>query len=497
MNNSVLPTLFDDNRLPQERTEQELFDFEKIPEEKRPFVLQKTAETQWLLKRSSDDIFKIGKNLLEVKGILPHGMYKPWIESNFPMSYRTARIFTQISKKLGNKMAESAILSGWNMDELLELASAPDDFIDQALISDVPPSKEEIKQAKLQAKLDKEARARAEAEKLAMQTQLFDLQESSQTEINTLTEQYDAKIQKLTEQYSTVIQQLKDEMQELEENATPKIEFIEVPKEVLPLSVKNNLESLQNRVNELTSNLETEKKAIPPEAQKQMEDLQAEAKRQTEALQKQLEALKEKNRLQEQANKAQQERIQHLDGQLKIAIKDRITSENDERIRQEWRSITSEARSCLMRLLGGWPTSLDIHSFESDDWERLSQLKATLKRVLEECDNLNYGGDDMIINDNEVEPPIAFIESSKPQQPVTTAIDPTKLFDEYRQFVKDQPSEKLWWKAPDNGIMDMEMTKDDHVHYTRQILKNGEELGNEYYIKAAIEGMQRTLGILK
>jgi len=48
----------------------------------------------------------------------------PWIKAHFPMSYRTARVFTQISKKLGNKMAESAILSGWNMDDLLELASA-------------------------------------------------------------------------------------------------------------------------------------------------------------------------------------------------------------------------------------------------------------------------------------------------------------------------------------------------------------------------------------
>ena len=51
-------------------------------------------------------------------------------------------------------------------------------------------------------------------------------------------------------------------------------------------------------------------------------------------------------------------------------------------------------------------SGLDINSFESDDWERLSQLKTTLKRVLEECDNLHYSGDDMI-----VEPPLAYIES--------------------------------------------------------------------------------------
>jgi hypothetical protein len=342
-------------------------------------------------------------------------MYEPWIKAHFPLSIRSARVFTQIAKKLGkrleNKTAESAVFSGWGMDDLLELASAPDDFIDQVIVSDVPPTKEAIKQAKLEAKLDKEARARAEAEKLAMQTQLFGLQESSQTEINTLTGQYDAKILKLTEQYSTIIQQLKDEMQELEGNAAPKIEFIEIPKEVLPLSVKNTLEELQNRVSELNSNLEAEKKTIPPEAQKQMEDLQAEAKRQTEYLQKQLDKLKEDRRLLDEANKANQARIDKLNSELKVAIKDRITSENDERIRQEWRTINSESRSCMMRLLGSWPTSLDVKSFESDDWERLSQLKSTLQRVIEECDNLNYGGDDMIVNEKTVEEPIGYIEA--------------------------------------------------------------------------------------
>jgi len=191
------------------------------------------------------------------------------------------------------------------------------------------------------------------------------------------------------------VQELQIEIKELEANAIPKIEIREVPKEVLPLSVKNTLEELQGRVNELNANLETEKTTIPSAAQKQMEDLQ-----------RQLNKLKEDRKQLEEASKADQARIDKLNSELKVAIKDRITSENDERIRQEWRSINSEARSCLMRLLGSWPTSLDVNSFESDDWERLSQLKATLKRVLEECDNLNYNGDDMI-----VDPPLAYIES--------------------------------------------------------------------------------------
>jgi hypothetical protein len=31
--------------------------------------------------------------------------------------------------------------------------------------------------------------------------------------------------------------------------------------------------------------------------------------------------------------------------------------------------------------------------------------------VIEECDNLNYGGDDMIVNEKTVEEPIGYIEA--------------------------------------------------------------------------------------
>jgi hypothetical protein len=118
--------------MPQEHG---IFDFEQIPEEKRSLVLQKTAETQWLLKRSADDIFRIGKNLLELKAILPHGMYEKLVRTQFPLSLRSAQNFTYISKKIGQKSASNALLDGWGVNDLLELASAPDDFI--FLISEI------------------------------------------------------------------------------------------------------------------------------------------------------------------------------------------------------------------------------------------------------------------------------------------------------------------------------------------------------------------------
>lgn len=409
MNNEL--TLFDD-QLPQEHSEQDVaeFHYEVLDPDDREFVQKKEYEIHTHWDRATEEILESGEKLLLVQERLKktnkgkNGSFEGWLKrSGFSRSdaFFSMKAYTRFGN---NRKVRTA---NFSRAALKEMTYSSDEVVAGVISGEIRPTRnaireEEQKRKKAeaernQARID-EAKAKADAQ--AAQQQLFLLEQTSQTEIDALTEQYIAKIQ-----------ELQSEIKELEENATPKIEIREVPKEVLPLSVKNNIESLQNRVNELTSNLEAEKKTIPPEAQKQMEDLQTEAKRQTEALQKQLEALKEKNRLQEQANKAQEDRLKNLDSQLKIAIKDRITSENDERIRQEWRMINSEARSCMMRLLGSWPTSLDIQSFESDDWERLSQLKSTLKRVLEECDNLNYGGDDMIVNEKTAEEPIAYIES--------------------------------------------------------------------------------------
>ena len=64
------------------------------------------------------------------------------------------------------------------------------------------------------------------------------------------------------------------------------------------------------------------------------------------------------------------------------------------------------------------------------------------------------------------------------------------LFTQYQQHVKSQIEDKLWWKAPDSGIMSMEMAKEEHITYTRELLKSGDT----YRISSAIECMKRTLG---
>ena len=386
MSNDMLPGLFDD-QLGITQTEQTLFDYEQVPVDRRGFVLQKTAETQWLLKRTTEDIVRIGNNLNAVKEKLPHGMFGKWLECEFAMSHRNATHFMTIADRLGDKLEPGSNLD-LGMKILRELAapSTPNEVIEGVQSGQIAPTIEAIKEAKLEARLAKEAERRAHADAMAYQQQLFNAKDAAQAEIDELTRQMDA---------------LK---QELETATTPEVEIREVEKEVVPQSVTNALETFQKQINDLKTALETEKSAIPPEVQRRIDNLQKQA---------------DKLKKQEEENALQQERIDRLNNELRAAVRDSIASENDERIRQDWRTITSETRSCMMRLLGQWPTPLDIRSFESDDYERLSQLKSTLKRVLEECDALNYGGDDMVVNEQIVEEPIGYIESSSPYRSYT------------------------------------------------------------------------------
>lgn len=364
-----------------------LFEYEHIPIAQRGFVLQKAGEIHWLLKRTNEAIIKIGQCLIEVKAQLPHGMFGKWIEGEFGMSDRSARDFMNIAQRLNGKSAPGADL-GMRILRELSAPSTPDEVIEGVISGEIQPTFEDIRKVKRELLLTQQESRRHEANALAASEQLFTVKQQSQAEIEALTKQVE-------DEMKGQIRELEAKLREIENTPLPIPEIRTIEKEVVPLSVKNNIESLQRRITELQTKVEAEKKTIPAETQKQIESLQ-----------KQMDALRQNKEKLEEENKSQKERVKKLDQQLGIAVKDRITSENDERIRQEWRSITSQARSSLMRLLGGWPTALDVNSFESDDWERLSQLKTTLQRVLEECDSLHYG---MSVDDNMSAMPVAYI----------------------------------------------------------------------------------------
>ncbi len=222
MNNEMFPTLLNSETvIPQEQT---LFDYEQVPVDRRGFVLQKTAEIQWLLKRTSDDIVKVGQLLIAVKERLPHGMFGRWLECEFHMSTPNASRFMNIARRFESKSFTVKDLD-LGMSVLSELAapSTPDEVIEGVQSGQIAPTLEDIKLAKQEARLAKEAAKKAQADAMAYQQQLFNVKDASQAEIDALTKQMEA---------------LKQEMESL---TIPEVEIREVPKEVIPQSVTNQL----------------------------------------------------------------------------------------------------------------------------------------------------------------------------------------------------------------------------------------------------------------
>lgn len=325
---------------------QATFDYGTLDESTRVRLQVRAESIRSRLKRTAEDIVAIGQDLIESKQDLGHGQFTPWLKTEFDMTEMSAQRFMQVARRFGTETKNNKLLD-LSVSVLYELAapSTSETVVSQVQSGDIPPTLDAIKAAKEAEKQARIAEAKARADAKATQQTLLNLTQSSQSEIEQLTKQ---------------IEDLKKEMEEL---TTPEVEIREVPKEVIPQSVTNQMETLQKKLASIT----------------------------------------DQSKKYQETNKAMQERIEKLNGELQAAIRARVATENDERIRQQWRHITSEAHSCLMRLLGSWPTPLDIRSFDADDWARLDYLKQTLKRVLEECTNLQY--------ESPAEVPLAYIES--------------------------------------------------------------------------------------
>jgi hypothetical protein len=98
---------------------QTVFDYSAIDTDITIYLKQCAQETRKLLKRTTEDIIKIGQNLLEAKKRLPHGQYVPWLKSEFGISQSTAWRFTQIAQ--GKDIKKKS----FTVNDLVEQISAP------------------------------------------------------------------------------------------------------------------------------------------------------------------------------------------------------------------------------------------------------------------------------------------------------------------------------------------------------------------------------------
>lgn len=124
-----------------------LFNWKSLDTDTRSFVEEKTKELHMLMKRSAEDIIKIGKNLIDVKSRLQHGQFKPWLQSEFGMNYDTALNFMQVANRFGSK---NGIIPFLPLSVLYALASPsmPETVIEMVEREEIPATLPAIREAK-------------------------------------------------------------------------------------------------------------------------------------------------------------------------------------------------------------------------------------------------------------------------------------------------------------------------------------------------------------
>jgi len=444
------------------------YNYEILEEGTRDFVIQKTDETHGLLKRTAQNIIKIGQNLIAVKAKLPHGQYLPWLKAEFEMSERQARNFTRVATRFETK---SAIIADLSPTIIYELAapSTSDEIVDGVISGEIDPTLEAIRAEKEQekARADEEERLRKELEQ---EFTLFKNQtriDLDQAKGNLSAKENELKLtQENKKLQEDKVKALEDENKKIKEEKT----------QIVKEDTDETKADLENKGKELQ------------EAKAKLEEL--------EKKEKQLE--KDKKTLSDEATKLAAALKKQTDENAAIARQERY----ENRVKEQCRKSNETIQKAITQFVGQLPTTQASQVYTFDEWAQLDQTdklldycKEAIAHAKQEQHNSQLidanSSNDLAVYDSQEPHAIESDQSHAPAiEHFATDIDSEALFAQYQQYVKTFPEEKLWWRAPQCGIKDMEMDRDLHIHYTRELLKSGDP----YRITAAIEGMRRTLG---
>lgn len=86
-----------------------------------------TQDIHKRLRRSGEDVYYIGKALIEAKALLPYGQFTRWFQDEFRMSVRTAQNFMRVARAFDGR---SEIISRVPATMLYALAGEDDSVID-------------------------------------------------------------------------------------------------------------------------------------------------------------------------------------------------------------------------------------------------------------------------------------------------------------------------------------------------------------------------------
>jgi len=97
----------------------------------REYIRYRTREIRVLARRAAKDIVVIGQRLIEVKTVLDHGQFGPWLRTEFNWTDRTAQNFMRVARRFKSETV-SDLNIGAKALYLLAADNTPDNVIDEA-----------------------------------------------------------------------------------------------------------------------------------------------------------------------------------------------------------------------------------------------------------------------------------------------------------------------------------------------------------------------------
>jgi CO dehydrogenase/acetyl-CoA synthase alpha subunit len=107
-----------------------VFDYSQLEPQVAVEVRASAERIKLRLRRTTEDIVEIGRELIAQKERLGHGNFLPWIASEFEMTRRTATSFMSVAENLGDKWET---ISHFSPTILYSLAAAPDEIRDRVV----------------------------------------------------------------------------------------------------------------------------------------------------------------------------------------------------------------------------------------------------------------------------------------------------------------------------------------------------------------------------
>jgi hypothetical protein len=336
------------------------FNYEALPTETREFVIQKTDETHGLLKRTAENIIKVGQNLIAVKEKIGHGNFLPWLKAEFDMSDQSARNFIHVAEKFGNNDKFKTVLN-LSPKILYELAapSTKDEIVNGVLSGEIDPTLEAIKREKeALKKADESEKAKQKAEQMLT---LFEQQSQSQEE-----------------EITSLTSQIKSLEQSIRTISKPQVikERVEVEKLVIPPKDKAEMDRMKRDIERLKE--EKEKKEAQFKERTQQRDNLAEER---EKLEKKLDTYKN-----------EEQRLKNL---------------YEVQLHQRWSQACDTFDQGIRAANQLWPNPIDAQRlFDDNDWALFAQMRNQALQYIEALDKLANRTTDQFVDASIVDAPI-------------------------------------------------------------------------------------------